>query len=86
MREAAIAIAVGLLPLTGLMCSLMGLVMRDNHVDHFVAWPATIFAISSACLIGCVFIRDKGLYAVLMVVPFGIILYLGLAIALSAGT
>ena len=85
MQGIALSFAIVLLPLTGLVA---GVLAHLSWVDGrgSIVWPIVFFALSSACLVGCVLTREVFLSIVLILMAVGVFLYLGFFLAISFGT
>ena len=70
MREFAISVSIGLLAFTGLLAGLLASIWRAHEVTY---WAVGLFALSSACLAGCVLTRDIAVLIALMLVAVGIV-------------
>ena len=84
MRGIALSFAVVLLPLTGLLAGALAYLSWVDGLGNIV-WPIVFFALSCACLAGCVLIREAFLSTLLILASVGIALYLGLILAVSGG-
>ena len=76
MRARSLSFAIVLLSLTGLVAGVLAYLIWEEGRGHIV-WPIVGFALSSACLAGCVLTRDIAFFIVLMLMAVGIVLYLG---------